>query len=547
MKKMRLFFALAVSVALVAVGCDKSEPEEHPGYIVTVTAGDNGAAEADIEIAPPGTTITLTATPVDEDYMLDKWVVIEGDVVLEDVTATTQEFALPEANVVIRADFKLVRPALNDPSGDVVGSIEGVGKLPAATASYVGAFWKHDQIGERVIKINVGKSPENKGPWSAEVAWYGEGWMPTKGDGVVLAAGGSSDAAIYTANPGDAEDYLLSSASSSVSGTVAADEDIIFRIGLTKRFGAYDASNNPARYAVVVLTYGTPAVKQKIFLRHGEGADYVMRPGDKDGSGNNVGGADDRSLARKFSPYNLTDPNSNTASDYNAMTTPTTGLVGANGGVFVEYPTQGGYFFQYNTAPLAFHPTAPIATFSNWSEDSGVEFWNAANDDTCPEGYRRPQDGNTTVSHNSDGLVAGSEMRQSLWQNPVAGYSAGVTTDNFAWGYYADGYFDRLKVGHSVTDQVDVAVAASSKDAAYIGQLFFNPNATSDGYNASLFMPAAGLRDSGVLVTAGLVGSYWSGASRDSVSACRVFFTRDNNSPYYGSRFNGYSVRCVQK
>jgi len=311
---------------------------------------------------------------------------------------------------------------------------------------------------------------------------------------------------------------------------------------------------DPARYAVVVLTYGTPAKTQKLFLRQGEGPDYVMAPGDPDGSNAAVGGADNRSFAKKFSPCNLTDPHKNTSTDFNAMTTPATGLAGVRGGRFVDYPTQAGYFFQWNYSSRAFQPTTPAGAFTNWnSSNYNPGFWNAAADETCPPGYRRPQDGNPSA-YNTDEAVAGSEMRQSLWLNPQDNGTSNL--DNSAWGYYADGYFDRRQIVTSVDGHGNSAVASPGTKAAYIGRLFFNPSAASGNYNASLFFPAAGSRyySDGTLHFVGDGGGYLSSTLspeyREWYPGLRAWYLSFNFEiarQFCSSVTYGFSVRCVRE
>jgi len=439
---------------------------------------------------------------------------------------------------------ELEAPVLTVPDGSLLDGITGAGIIPVTGRGYVGAFWRADQTGERVIKLHVGSDVSNLGVWKAEVAWYDAKWNPAGGDGVVLSTNISSDSNIYTNNPDDAENHKVIGTNSIVSGTVASVGDILFRIGLTKPFEDFNEITNPARYAVVVLSYGTPAKKQKLFLRQGHGADYVMRPGDKDGISMAVGGAEERSFARKFSPYNLTDPNSNTETDYSAMTSVTTGLLSVNGGVFVDYPTKAGYLFQFNTSTRAFHPTTPTGAFANWNIYNGSEYWDGGIDETCPTGWRRPQDGNTISSHNSTGAVAGSEMRQSLWLNPQSGTESSY--NNSVWGYYADGYFDRREISASACFYTNTAVNSSNKEVAYIGNIFFNPTT-----NASLFFPAAGRRNfyNGSFDYAGYGGYYLSGSSFSTGAAwiLRFFGTSANASQHGYVCQYGFAVRCVRQ
>ena len=458
------------------------------------------------------------------------------------VTETNTDFSIRTAKISLNGSQNIVVTVTQN---DIISSPNG-GISPTETIPYVGAFWRATQTGERVIKINVGSNSVNLGDWSASVAWYDSKWNPAGGDGIVLAAGGSPDPNIYQANPGDAENYKVAGAATTVSSTVAANGDILFRTGLTKPFTAYNEANNPARYAVLVLTYGTPVKMQKLFLRQGEGPDYVMRPGDKNGSDNSVGGVDDRSFARKFSPYNLTDPNGNTQTDFNSMTSTATGLLGADGGRFTDFPTQAGYFFQFNASTRAFHPTTPVGNFANWGQNQGSAYWNVTADETCPAGYRRPRDGNNTT-HNAYGPVAGSEMRQSLWLNPQGG-DAVNNLDNSVWGYYADGYFDRRQIVASASDYPNTAVATPGAHVAYVGRLFYNPRESSDNYNASLFFPAAGNRDYsyGTLSYTGYQGVYGSSSSNSSLHAWILHVGGDIAQNGVSTRSNGISVRCIR-
>jgi hypothetical protein len=238
--------------------------------------------------------------------------------------------------------------------------------------------------------------------------------------------------------------------------------------------------------------------------------------------------------------------------------------VGARGGRFVDFPTQAGAFFQWGmnvNKTYAYHPTKPVGTPSGWSNDyygNGViGYWNdiQAAQETCPSGWRRPNDGATNTAQLGTGstsdytvnIIYKSEMRQSLYAAP--GNGAGTTGSGWAWGYYADGYFDRRPIGISVgTNAVaNTAVSVNTKDAAYIGTLFFN----SANGNRSLFAPAAGIRNpeaNYVLSYSGDTGRYWSSSAQTNNNAwdlyCRSSDVRQYN---YGTRGCGFSVRCVQE
>ncbi len=433
--------------------------------------------------------------------------------------------------------------ALPSPAANALDDITGLfGELPTAGTSYVGAFWRAGQIGERVIVTQAG---ENAGGWSAVVAWYDSKWNPAGGDGVVLAAGDSADTNIRTSSPGDAESYKVGGTAATVTGTVAADGDIVFRIGLTKEFTAYNKESNPARYAVVKLSYAGNTKHQLIFLRQGEGADYVMRAGDKDDSGGSVGDSDNRSFARKFTVYNLTASDAEWAAKPGGVSIDIFPQLEVRGGTFVQYPTQGGGIFQgmgktakskrrvYDRANLI--GGKPI-DWEGYSSATDENFWNASTDETCPAGYRRGRDGDITVFNVDQAVVKGSEARQSLWLSPTEGVNVISDLQNSAWGYYADGYFDRRQ-------NVDGVVGGTGLKVAQRGRVFFNP-----ATYASLFFPASGyVTNEGFLYSGERAYYWWSTAFSGVYMGC-MFVTHGHASPYRQNRGTyAWSIRCIQE
>jgi len=315
-------------------------------------------------------------------------------------------------------------------------------------------------------------------------------------------------------------------------------------------------SNPPARYAVVLLSYNNGAKMQKMFIRQGEGADYVMRPGDS-GTGVPAG----RPSAVKFVPYDLIDPLKRTPNNYNSAV-----ALPANGGAFTDFPTKAGYFFIYCDTK-AFAPDIPSGIIGAWTRGNGTKgFW-FTNLEVCPVGYRRATDSANPTTAQGTGIVAGSEMRQSLWLNPPSDTIS--NTNNSVWGYYADGYFDRRNPVSSLglISTPFSAVNTNSIEVAYEGRLFFNPIT-----NASLFFSAGGFRydNSGQLFNAGGRARYWTSTSKSTNnqqgSAWFLFLytNTDNNiaAMYYDSEPNqpspapapvdfsktsGALVRCVKQ
>lgn len=75
------------------------------GWDITVTNDGGGTASADLTASLAGETVTLTATPKD-GYEFDKWEVISGGAELADATAATTAFAMPKADVEVKAVFQ---------------------------------------------------------------------------------------------------------------------------------------------------------------------------------------------------------------------------------------------------------------------------------------------------------------------------------------------------------------------------------------------------------------------------------------------------------
>jgi hypothetical protein len=432
------------------------------------------------------------------------------------------------------------------PGGHYVPTITVIpaekGGNPWATTKWVGAFWKDSQMGERII------ASKNGSVWTAGVD------DPSgSGSWLTLDANGGNDPNLWTDHPDDAENHQLPSARvTTVSGT----GNILFRIGATSTNPASATSDfkypdnsdgKPPRYATVNLRVSS--VDYKIYCRQGEAADFVFTTEDTymDPNATDQENPQSRYLARKFSPYNLTDA---------ALTELLTShrIAAVNGGSFTDFPTKAGAFFQWGmneNIRYAYHPTKPTGAASPWTTSNTSSYWStmAATHETCPAGFRRPNDG---ITNNAQASVSGStytsnniylsEMRQSLYAVPKNGTTTMTETTGRAWGYYADGYFDRRKIENSDTGTGNSTVSKSTKDVAYIGTLFFNTNG-----NRSLFAPAAGLRHTTIssLYDAGRDGYYWnSSAYSTSSGLCLQFYNSivyQNNS----SRGYGFSVRCV--
>jgi hypothetical protein len=433
---------------------------------------------------------------------------------------------------------------------------EGGGTPPKDGLTYVGAFWKAGETGERIIRVDVKTNQSNWGSWRATVAWMDARWGA--GDGVILATDKLDNTSLaargisFTSDMdpdsyGAPEDCPVTGDAITISSDVM-NGYIIFRIGLKTKYAP--TAQYPARYAVVLLSYANETKHQKIFLRQGEGADYLMTNSDPISSGN----LSSRTVTRMISPYNLT------AATLNAQV----GINGAqpNPGIFTDYPTKAGAFFQwacdgnlYNNNQGRRWAWDPYTAnnpggMSGWPADG---FWDAlkATHETCPAGYRRINDGSIS-GNETNANIANSEIRQSLMQKPVTG--AGYTSDksNSIEGYYADGFFDRRQIVSSANGVALSTVSAGTRNVAYIGRLFFNPNAGSDRSNASLFFPYAGYRDGGddgkLTGAGGIDGGYWTASAYSTGS---ILFMRFQNAYHTAAMWSapqdeGYSVRCIK-
>jgi len=435
---------------------------------------------------------------------------------------------------------------------------KGDGFLQPIPHSYVGAFWKEDEIGERIIRIfdNAERAaifpPALDDYWTATVSWYDrDKWDFANGDGILLSTdklepsslsmrGITWNAGNETPNVGNngPENHPVTVGSTNING----QGDIIFRIGLQTKGNNLDSkvkkspkwtysntppfnvTTGPARYAIVSVFYGpNKKLIHNIYIRQGEGDDFT--PGLSNGT--------------RWSPFNLN-----------------------NSANLVTYPSQAGYFYQWNAA-TAHHPINPPATApaTGWNDNMGGTFQLSA---ICPTGYAVPLESalNTLAS-----------SVQSTWIS----------------GYYADGWFDRRQINRSITqatfdnsyghsiatpwwaDQATSSYSSNPADVkntqvAYAGTLLYG-----GANNASIFFPTAGYRFgrdytgygpggnsvNGALHLAGRVGYYWSrsedtswgSGSEERASALRLFNDPwQNNNPYvYGlPRMSGFSVRCVR-
>ena len=440
----------------------------------------------------------------------------------EDSSVGDDEIDQPGGSIYMQLDINLTLLGGKDRSCDLIcarSNYEGRVKIKVAqyafdifeyngqiNNTYVGTFHRWNQVGERVIYM-----PNPSSVWVATVV-AGQ-------DFIKLAPGGSSDPGFGTNSPDDAENYPVPGNSTIVINTTPG-APILFKVGMKTPLSSADAQ---PRYGLILVSHAGGT--NRIFVRQGEAPDYVMRKTDPIGSpADEV--RSDRPSAVRFAPFHLTDP---------ARTSGRVDL-GGNRGVFVQYPSIGGYHFKANQS-YAWSPDIISAT--GW-KDSGQ------NSDPCPPGYRRLRDG---VDGN-DGLIEGSEMRQSLWYYPKNGKGSSDYYNTIR-GAIADGYYDRLaKTETNVDATYKAIVAGNGIDAAFIGTIIFNPHT-----NASIFLPAAGSRlgeswQNGNLDAPGKDTFWWTStlSGPNAWYGAMTYYNRAYTFDNYTSSYNnGFSMRCVSE
>ena len=396
-------------------------------------------------------------------------------------------------------------------------SVIGTGSEPyhSDMRVYVGAFWKDNQTGERLIRMDRSSNGAYDGAWRATV-FVGDSWIELDKEmtedqnvGWRTDVTPNEDNVADMNNPTNDAYYSIpiGTGVSSVDGVMdATHPQIYFRIGLK--------GNNPGmypRYGVVLLTYRNHSMSQRIFIRQGQYPDTP--PGST------------QSSDPGWSPYNVGNIN-------NSNSYPNFDVAGC-----VSYPSQGGWFYQWgqNTNPIPVHPIYPTDNIPNWV--SGGNTYNLAN--VCPSGYKMPSGG---------GPGSGA-----VYPNDISNLMSGSTS---VWGFYADGFFDRRKlcgaIGSGGTAGTAVAVNITNYAdpnnhlVAYAGALLYcNSN------DKSLFFPSAGLRlgnSYGRLNRPGDFAGFWSSTPSAATTAWGWYVNNAGISQnhYNISRDNGLSIRCIR-
>jgi hypothetical protein len=432
---------------------------------------------------------------------------------------------------------------------------------PADMLMYVGAFWRQDQTGERLIRIQRPSSnpAAADGAWTATVM-IGQDW-------IVLDKAMTTDPNVgwrpgaYEANVHNGRDsnfdilHPVSSNVITVSGNLGpSDPAIYFRIGLRSTFQAHNTQ--PARYGIVLLTYNNNSKRHRIWIRQGEDGDYLMTNADP-----YYGTSTLRTETKRFSPYNLTAFSVTESGNFPVRVDKSGTYPPVNPSDFTYYPSQAGAFFQWATVSgysrSVWNPYQ-AGSQSSWTQSTENGLWDAikAEHETCPPEYRRPNDG-ATYGFEPCINIYSSELRQSIFHDPKPGRNYDSDLKNTSWGYYADGFFDRRQIVSSVTGEAFSTVAVNTRDVAYIGRLFFNQIDGSSHYGASIFFPAGGNRQlqDGALLNAGFDGSYWSssrynsGGDGDFGLGLRIMsdFYTNAAGVWTINRPSGVMIRCVRR
>lgn len=425
--------------------------------------------------------------------------------------------------------------------------------------SYIGAFYRNEQVGERIIQ-NIFSG----GWWEVTVP---DETIPGSGrpvDWILVSSTPSSDPNVGTSNPGNAEYYPVTpNYYKGEDGTkVTGKGRLYYRIGLrskhtnTKpRYGYVnmryilgqlaDENNPPTKEAtqVAISGGGYEQIKTlKIYIRQGQGADEILTEGTP------AAGTSLKRAAVKFSPYNVTVQEMiDTYNSTNNYIQAYNNGLGSTNLVDVEYPTQAGAIFQWGapTTDYRLYAYYPRGLVENEFENFGTipnnvwggqlhypfdPFWVAPASSTeasfkdlvevCPPGYRRPNNGalSELAKNRSIDAVVRSEFLSSLFNeipvgdghtnipdeylyptdpNGIIQYKPKKSITNLKSGFYADGFFDR----HPIKDNYsDYPIPGTDKRA--FGVSLSNARAAYNGvlfFNpdtyASVFFPNAGRRD----------------------------------------------------
>ena len=430
------------------------------------------------------------------------------------------------------------------------------------SGAFVGAFWRNNQRGERLIRI-----PHNTGQENATWTVFAtEDWIQLDRELEWEMTGNEHLVCMTT------QDHLHR-LPAVTGGQISGTGNIYFRIGLDsyntnpvnpRNRTPDNQDGREPRWGQVIVEHSQGT--HIIWIRQGEDTAELMRVGDFPDANANV----DRSAAnahriRSFSPFNLTAQTLDMQVGTRAQQLDAG--FGGNRSTFVQYPTQTGAFWQWGgnsvaTQRMPWNPISPD-TPSGWVNTSISGSWYtnattpnlATNHETCPPGFRRPHDGTPwgrRISNSTVAAVQASEMRQSLFLMPPVGHSETHQTnrENAVFGFYADGFFDRRlptnATGNPVSRATASTVAAGTIQIAHRGVVLFNTES-----QASIFFPHSGtLSAFGTPSLIGSHGGYWSTVWGSPSSTITAWAFRTSTTTVFicshlTPRHRGFSIRCV--
>lgn len=330
---------------------------------------------------------------------------------------------------------------------------------PYGGTSYIGAFYRNTETGERIIQNRFGA-----GWWEASVPNETISGSGNQRNWIILSSTPSLDPQVGTSNPGKAENYpVIPNKYKGEDGyKVTGKNRLYFRIGLRSQ----NTATSP-RYGYVKLRYihgqldssqpvpvendtevkilggGTEQIKiVKIYVRQGEVPDVLLTT-----TSPVTGGPSTRPAESivKFSPYNVTVQHmlDNINSTNNFVVADNRDAT--HRPVHVKYPTQAGAIFLWGAPPAstyykyAYYPRSLVDNeFENIDPISSVwpdrffsytsnPYWVAPSGssepsykdliEVCPDGYRRPNNGavSALARNNTLAEVVKSEFMGSLF------------------------------------------------------------------------------------------------------------------------------------
>ena len=444
--------------------------------------------------------LTHFEVPGSNDYIYaevtagDSWLSLSDDSwhnqgsVVNIQTTTKKLYLMPTLNYGSGADKNgTVYVSRDDNSNgrikmDIIQKATPITAPPGITGlpyPYVGTFHRASEMGERLVRIPIATS--NNGAWSAKVV---DGQ-----DFIKLALDFRNGGVGWPYNDVNAEisANLVDGNAAEIRNTAAANTEVRFRVGMKSKLSNTNPDmTTPPRYGLILVTYGgtTDTKCWLVYVRQGEAADYLI------------------GTTQKWTPYNL-------RATGNPAGTPT--LSSSGSAAFTEYPSQAGYYFQWNSL-TALYPTGTLSTWAQWGSNSAYN----ASLDPCTK------------------IATGSYRTPDATLTPTSTTWGLVPLESTIIGLYADGWFDRRTMTNNSV--------SSGATIAYNGILFTN------GLR-SLFMPMAGSRRyvDGSLVGHTTSGGIWSSGRNTSTNPYAMVATDDPLIRWDNltSRNTSMSTRCV--